>query len=73
MPETMKKLQGAGKEAKASGLDLNIDPKIEKQLLERDVCAEACAGLLLQQPGGPNAQVVVAERSGKGDLTILAP
>ena len=35
-PETMKKLQGAGKAAKADGLDLNIDPAIEKQLLNSD-------------------------------------
>jgi hypothetical protein len=35
-PETMKLLQGAGKAAKAEGLDLNIDPAVEKQLLETD-------------------------------------
>lgn len=35
-PETMKKLQGAGKAAKASGLDLNIDKNTEKDLLEHD-------------------------------------
>jgi hypothetical protein len=35
-PETMKKLQSAGKAAKADGLDLNIDPNVEKQLLESD-------------------------------------
>jgi hypothetical protein len=35
-PETMKKLQSAGKAAKADGLDLNIDPAIEKMLLQTD-------------------------------------
>ncbi|MFI5348674.1 MAG: hypothetical protein ACHQ2Z_03950 [Elusimicrobiota bacterium] len=35
-PETMKKLQGAGKAAKGDGLDLNIDPNTEKLLLEHD-------------------------------------
>jgi hypothetical protein len=35
-PETMTKLQGAAKAAKDDGLDLNIDPNIEKQLLEDD-------------------------------------
>ena len=35
-PETMKKLQGAGKAAKGEGLDLNIDPNTEKMLLEHD-------------------------------------
>jgi predicted RNA-binding protein with RPS1 domain len=35
-PETMKKLQGAGKAAKAAGLDLNINPGTEKDLLEHD-------------------------------------
>ena len=35
-PETMKKLQDAGKAAKGDGLDLNIDPNVEKQLLESD-------------------------------------
>jgi hypothetical protein len=33
---TMKKLQGAGKAAKGEGLDLNIDPAVEKQLLNSD-------------------------------------
>ena len=35
-PGTMKKLQSAGKAAKAEGLDLNIDPSVEKSLLETD-------------------------------------
>ena len=35
-PETMKKLQGAGKAAKGEGLDLNIDRNTEKLLLEHD-------------------------------------
>lgn len=35
-PDTMKKLQGAGRAAKAAGLNLNIDPKTEKDLLEHD-------------------------------------
>ena len=35
-PETMKKLQGAGKAAKGAGLDLNIDKGTEKDLLEHD-------------------------------------
>lgn len=35
-PETMKKLQDAGRAAKAAGLDLNIDKNVEKDLLEHD-------------------------------------
>lgn len=35
-PETMKKLQKAGRAAKGAGLDLNIDKGTEKNLLERD-------------------------------------
>jgi len=35
-PETMKKLQNAGKKAKGAGLDLNIDKGTEKDLLEHD-------------------------------------
>lgn len=35
-PETMKKLQKAGREAKSAGLDLNIDKGTEKNLLEHD-------------------------------------
>ena len=39
-PETMKKLQGAGRAAKAAGLDLNIDKGTEKAILERDFDAD---------------------------------
>ncbi|NNN05811.1 MAG: hypothetical protein HKL90_07905 [Elusimicrobia bacterium] len=35
-PGTMQLLQGAGRSAKAEGLDLNIDPSIEKDLLSHD-------------------------------------
>ena len=35
-PDTMKLLQGAGRAAKDDGLNLNIDPEIEKQLLQHD-------------------------------------
>jgi len=35
-PETMKKLQGAGRSAKGAGLDLNIDKTTEKDILEHD-------------------------------------
>ncbi len=35
-PETMKKLQGAGRAAKGAGMDLNIDKNTEKDLLEHD-------------------------------------
>jgi hypothetical protein len=35
-PETMMKLQNAAKSAKGAGLQLGIDPKIEKGLLESD-------------------------------------
>jgi len=39
-PETMKKLQNAGKKAKGAGLDLNIDKGTEKDLLENDFDAD---------------------------------
>ncbi|MBI2386330.1 MAG: hypothetical protein HYV14_10000 [Elusimicrobia bacterium] len=39
-PETMKKLQSAGRAAKGAGLDLNIDKGTEKALLERDFDAD---------------------------------
>ena len=39
-PGTMKLLQGAGRSAKAEGLDLNIDPAIEKDLLGHDFDAD---------------------------------
>ncbi len=35
-PETMKKLQSAGKSAKGAGLELGIDKGVEKDLLEHD-------------------------------------
>lgn len=35
-PETMKKLQNAGRKAKGAGMDLNIDKGTEKDLLETD-------------------------------------
>lgn len=40
-PETMKKLQGAGRAAKTAGLDLNIDKGTEKNLLEHDFDKDA--------------------------------
>ena len=39
-PETMKKLQNAARAAKSQGLDLNNDPKIEKEILEHDFDAD---------------------------------
>ena len=39
-PQTMKKLQRAGKAAKGAGLDLKIDKGTEKSLLERDFDAD---------------------------------
>lgn len=39
-PETMKKLQKAGRAAKGTGLDLNIDKGVEKAILERDFDAD---------------------------------
>lgn len=39
-PETMKKLQGAGRAAKGAGLDLDIDEETGKTLLERDFDAD---------------------------------
>lgn len=39
-PETMKKLQGAGRAAKGAALDLNIDKGMEKEILERDFDAD---------------------------------
>lgn len=39
-PETMKKLQKAGRAAKGAGLDLNIDQGTGKALLERDFDAD---------------------------------
>lgn len=42
-PETMKLLQNAAKGAKGEGLNLNIDAKTEKELLERDFDADKTA------------------------------
>jgi len=42
-PETMTKLQGAAAAAKADGLDLNIDPGIEKDLLQSDFSKDKTA------------------------------
>jgi len=39
-PETMKLIQGAAQSAKGSGLDLNIDPNMEKDLLNHDFEAD---------------------------------
>jgi hypothetical protein len=39
-PDTMKKLQGAGRAAKGEGLDLGIDPDLERELLGRDFEAD---------------------------------
>ena len=50
-PETMKKLQGAGKSAKSEGLQLNIDSGVEKLLLERDFDADKPAFDAQQPPG----------------------
>ena len=49
-PDTMKKLQGAGREAKGAGLDLGLDPEMEKQLLERDFDADKPAFNATQPP-----------------------
>lgn len=47
--ETMQKLRAAGKEAKGQGLQLGIDPKVERALLEDDL--EAAPGA--PKPGEP--------------------
>jgi hypothetical protein len=49
----MKLLQGAGKSAKGSGLDLNIDPAMEKDLLQHDFDADKPA-FDSQQPPASN-------------------
>jgi len=46
-PETMKLLQKAGKSAKDGGMNLNIDPSTEKELLEHDFDQDKSA----QPPG----------------------
>jgi hypothetical protein len=50
-PETMKKLQGAGRAAKGAGLDLGIDKGVEKSLLERDFDADKDAPAPPADPG----------------------
>jgi hypothetical protein len=50
-PETMKKLQGAGQDAKSQGLDLNIDPGVEKELLNHDFGSDKPAFNAAQPPG----------------------
>lgn len=50
-PETMKKLQDAAKSAKGAGLQLGIDPKIEKGLLESDFSSDRVP----EQASSPNA------------------
>jgi hypothetical protein len=52
-PDTMKLLQGAGRAAKGSGLDLNIDPSMEKELLNHDFEADKPA-FNSQQPPASN-------------------
>jgi hypothetical protein len=50
-PGTMKLLQGAGQEAKGQGLDLGIDPGVEKQLLNHDFNSDKPAFDAAQPPG----------------------
>lgn len=52
-PDTMKLLQGAAKSAKGSGLDLNIDPAAEKEILNHDFEADKPA-FNAQQPPASN-------------------
>ena len=49
-PDTMKLLQGAGRSAKGAGLDLNIDPGMEKELLNHDFEADKPAFNAEQPP-----------------------
>jgi hypothetical protein len=49
-PDTMKKLQDAGREAKGQGLDLGIDPKVEDQLLNHDFESDKPAFKAAQPP-----------------------
>jgi hypothetical protein len=51
-PDTMKKVQGAGKAAKDAGLDLGIDPALQKQLLEHDFDEDKPAFESQQAPPG---------------------
>jgi len=50
-PGTMKLLQGAGQDAKSQGLDLGIDPGVEKQLLNHDFNSDKPAFDAAQPPG----------------------
>lgn len=52
-PDTMKLIQGAAKSAKGSGLDLNIDPNAEKDILNHDFEADKPA-FNSQQPPASN-------------------
>lgn len=49
-PDTMKLLQGAGRAAKGEGLDLNIDPSTEKDILNHDFDADKPAFNAAQPP-----------------------
>ena len=49
-PETMKLIQGAARSAKGSGLDLNIDPGAEKDILNHDFEADKPAFNAAQPP-----------------------
>src|SRR5205085_5123656 len=42
-------------------------------LLECDIGAESAACLVLEQPRGPQAQVVLAEHAGEPERAVLAP
>lgn len=50
-PETMQKLQDAAKAAKGAGLQLGIDPKMEKAILESDFSQDKVP----DAPASPNA------------------
>jgi hypothetical protein len=49
-PDTMKLIQGAGKAAKGEGLDLNIDPTTEKEIINHDFEADKPAFNASQPP-----------------------
>jgi hypothetical protein len=49
-PDTMKLIQGAGRAAKGAGLNLNIDPNAEKEILNRDFEADKPAFNAAQPP-----------------------
>ncbi|MDE2143348.1 MAG: hypothetical protein KGJ84_13140 [Elusimicrobia bacterium] len=50
-PDTMLKLQDGARKAKAQGLDLGIDPKMEKELLNHDFEKDKPAFAAGQPPG----------------------